>query len=220
MSQQPFPLPPYKKPWLSFRDQVSRLQSRGLIVSDVQAAMDFLRHVNYYRFSGFCLAFESSRHQFSDGVTFEQVRTAYQFDRVVRDIVTEALEVVELDFRTAVAHHFGQKYGAFGHKTIPTSSNVSCIAIGWKSYIRRPNGPANFLSHISREPTTSILTCLSGLLLRLCHSTLCRACVMAAPFNLCPKSVCSPCPVVGSDFLHQTPASTWEGMAATTYARQ
>ena len=108
-------LPPYAKPWLSYHDQVTLLQKRGLVVADVQAATDFLRHVNYYRFSGYCLAFESKRHTFNPDVTFEQVRTAYQFDTTLRDIVTEALEVVEVDLRTAIAHHFSRQYGPFEH---------------------------------------------------------------------------------------------------------
>ena len=93
-----------------------RFESDGaLVISDPAAATEFLRHVNYYRLSGFCLAFEASRHQFRQGVTLEAVRHAYYFDRELRDLVTEALEVVELDFRTIVAYHFGQTYGAFGH---------------------------------------------------------------------------------------------------------
>ena len=116
MSNPP-PLPAYQKPWLSFPEQIALLQSRGMVVDDVQAAVEFLQHVNYYRFSGFCVAFESSRHQFPDGVTFEQVQAACKFDRDLRDLVTEALEVVELDFRTAVAYHFSEQYGPFGHVT-------------------------------------------------------------------------------------------------------
>ena len=105
----------YKKPWLSYQDQLLLLESRGLVVTDAQAAIDFLQHVNYYRFSGYCVAFESARHQFHDGVSFEQVQAAHDFDCILRDIVTESLEIVELSFRTAVAHHFGQQHGAFGH---------------------------------------------------------------------------------------------------------
>lgn len=106
---------PYKKPWLSLQDQIDLLQSRGMVIADVKGAIDFLQHINYYRFSLFCLPFEDSRHQFANGVTFEQVQTACEFDRDLRDLVTEALEVVELDFRTAVACHFGKQYGPFGH---------------------------------------------------------------------------------------------------------
>jgi len=111
----PLPLLPYSKPWLSYQDQVALLQSRGMVVHDVQAATEFLRHVNYYRFSGYCLVFEAVRHTFNPGVTFEQVHAAYEFDTILRDIVTEALEAVEVNLRTAVAHRFGEQYGAFGH---------------------------------------------------------------------------------------------------------
>lgn len=106
---------PYGKPWCSYSDQVAKLVSRGVVVADQSAAEQFLSHVNYYRFSGYCAAFEKGKHQFIDGVSFEQVRAAYDFDVVLRDIVTEALEVVEVDFRTNVAYHFGQHRGAFGH---------------------------------------------------------------------------------------------------------
>lgn len=118
MSNPPPPhLPAYQKPWLSYQDQIGLLQSRGMVIDNVQAAIEFLQHINYYRFSGFCVVFETSRHQFEDGVTFEQVQAACEFDRDLRDLVTEALEAVELDFRAAVAYHFGEHYGPFGHVT-------------------------------------------------------------------------------------------------------
>jgi abortive infection bacteriophage resistance protein len=84
-------------------------------VADTAAAEAFLAHINYYRFSGYGLVFEQQRHQFAPGVTFEQVRGAYEFDLALRDLVIEALEVVEVDFRAKVAYHFGGRYGAFGH---------------------------------------------------------------------------------------------------------
>ena len=40
---------------------------------------------------------------------------AYEFDQALRDLIAEALEVVEVDFRTNVAYNFGEHYGALGH---------------------------------------------------------------------------------------------------------
>jgi len=107
--------PSYAKPWLSHADQVAKLVSRGLTVADAAAAERFLSHVNYYRFSGYCLAFEQPRHSFPGGVTFEDVAAAYAFDVALRDLLTEALEVIEIDVRSSLAYHFGQAHGAFGH---------------------------------------------------------------------------------------------------------
>ena len=106
---------PYTKPWLSIVDQLDRLKSYGLLVADDKAACDFLRHLNYYRFSGYGLAFEQQRHVFRPGTTFEAIRGAYYFDRALRDLVTESLEVIELDLRTAIAYSFGEAHQPFGH---------------------------------------------------------------------------------------------------------
>ena len=118
MSKQPSGnRPSYQKPWLSYPDQVQQLVDQGLTVPDRAAAEAFLAHINYYRFSGYCLAFEQQRHQFVPGATFEQVQAAYEFDLILRDLVVEALEMIEVDFRTKIAYHFGGRYGAFGHTT-------------------------------------------------------------------------------------------------------
>lgn len=116
MSGQPSnPRPSYQKPWLSHADQVAKLVARGLTVADAAAAERFLSHVNYYRFSGYCLAFEQPRHSFPPGVTFEDIAGAYAFDVTLRDLLTEALEVIEIDVRAWLAYHFGRAHGAFGH---------------------------------------------------------------------------------------------------------
>ena len=110
----------YAKPWLSVADQVTKLEARGLQVNNRPDAESFLRHVNYYRFAGYCLAFEQPRHQFPAGVTFDQIKHAHNFDVTLRDLFNEALEIIEVDLCTSVAHYFGQKYGAFGH-TVPAN---------------------------------------------------------------------------------------------------
>lgn len=126
---------PFQKPWLSFRDQVRLLQQRGLIVSDVAAAEAFVSHLNYYRFSGYCLPYQTQNHHFIAGTTFEQIVSTYQFDLTLRDLFTEALEVVEVDLRTAVAYHFGERYQAFGH-TRPTSFHPTFNHAAWLDLIR------------------------------------------------------------------------------------
>ncbi len=57
----------FTKSWLSLADQIARLEGRGLIVADRTAAETFLSHLNYFRFSGYCLAFEVQRHEFIRG---------------------------------------------------------------------------------------------------------------------------------------------------------
>ncbi|RLS53522.1 MAG: Abi family protein [Planctomycetota bacterium] len=105
---------PYSKPWLPVEKQVEHLESRGLIVPDRKSAVSFLKHVNYYRLSGYCLAFQNAAFRY-DRVSFPMIQDAYRFDVALRDFLTEALEVIEIDVRANVALIFGERYGAFGH---------------------------------------------------------------------------------------------------------
>jgi len=105
----------YSKPWKSYSEQIQLLIARGLIVRDPEAAATTLSHIKYYRLSGYCLAFEADRHRFVSGTTFEQIIRSYEFDRILRRLIVEAIEWIEVDIRTAVAHEFGRLHGPFGH---------------------------------------------------------------------------------------------------------
>jgi len=106
----------YTKPPLNFSSQIDLLISRGLIVNDRQTAERFLRQISYYRFSAYCLPFEVARHKFKSDVTFEQIQQLYEFDRRLRFLIDEALEVIEIALRTVVAYNLSHKFGPFMHE--------------------------------------------------------------------------------------------------------
>jgi len=111
----PLPKVAYGKRWLSVADQVSLLESRGLSVDDRTLAEEFLGYANYYRFSGYCLAFQDRDDHFRSGVKFSDIVYAYQFDSELRGLVGDWLELAEIDLRTQSVHLFAEKYHAFGH---------------------------------------------------------------------------------------------------------
>lgn len=119
MTEDPssFSKKPFLKPWLPFEKQLEKLKLRGLKVLDEAKALEFLSHVNYYRLSGYCLAFEKpdSNHCFYEGARFDQVQHSYEFDLTIRDLASEALEIIEVDIRTSTSYHFGKEYGPYGH---------------------------------------------------------------------------------------------------------
>ncbi|MBI4309219.1 MAG: Abi family protein [Candidatus Omnitrophica bacterium] len=81
----------YRKPPLTYAQQIDLLASRGLQVSDHVRAEQFLSQVNYYRFSAYCLPFEARRHQFKSNVKFEDIQKLYEFDRRLRFLIDEAV---------------------------------------------------------------------------------------------------------------------------------
>jgi len=106
---------PYSKIWLPIEALLAKLEGRGLAIGDRGAAADFLKHINYYCFTGYGLVFEQPRHRYLPGTSFEEIRKVYEFDRALRDLLTESIELVELDLRTTIAHAFAQIHGPFGH---------------------------------------------------------------------------------------------------------
>lgn len=106
----------YTKPPLSIEQQLELLRSRGLIIDDENGAKKTLNQINYYRFSAYCLPFETKRDSFKTGVKFEYVRELYEFDRCLRFLIDEALEVVEISFRAKVAFSLSHTYGPFVHE--------------------------------------------------------------------------------------------------------
>lgn len=111
---------PYAKPWLSIDAQISKLEQRGLEIPDHEAASKFLSYINYYRFAGYALRFQHwdpvlKDRIFDKDVSFDDIRFICEFDRDLRDVFFEGLELVEISMRSVIAYKFAEKYGPFGH---------------------------------------------------------------------------------------------------------
>ena len=105
----------YTKPFLSFEKQVELLQARGLVINDKVGAGDFLASVNYYRFTGYAIPFMDNREHFKNGVVIEDIINVIRLDERLRDLLANALEWIEIDFRTTFAYEHSRMYGATGY---------------------------------------------------------------------------------------------------------
>ncbi len=109
----------YYKPPLTIEQQIDLLISRGMSVSDRDRATRYLSHINYYRLRAYWLPLEESteqgNHHFKSGTAFEDALTLYIFDRKFRLLVLEAIERVEVSFRTRFANELATKYGSHAY---------------------------------------------------------------------------------------------------------
>lgn len=108
----------YVKPALTIPQQVDFLSKQGLVINDSDLARQVLRVVSYYRFSGYLLPFKlphNNKHprQFQQGTTFEEVWQLYQFDRELRLLVSDAIEKIEVAFRTALVNVTSVEFNPF-----------------------------------------------------------------------------------------------------------
>lgn len=108
---------PYQKPHASYEAQIEKMVSRGLIVQDKEHALKILSNISYYRLGVYSHSFEQdhSTHQFITGTTFEQIVSLYEFDRKLRLLVLDALERIEVSFRTQWVYHMSAHYGSHAH---------------------------------------------------------------------------------------------------------
>jgi abortive infection bacteriophage resistance protein len=106
---------PYSKAALSFQEQLALLLERGLMVENPDYAEKFLSCVNYYRFSAYCIPFEKNRHEFKENASFANIVKLYEFDRKLRGLIYEALELIEIELRTGIAYEMAHLLGPFGH---------------------------------------------------------------------------------------------------------
>lgn len=118
----------YKKPHLTYDDQVSLLQSKGLNIPNDTYAKKKLSRINYYRLSAYFLAFQYPKDSdkadlFYTGSEFRHVISLYDFDAKLRRLVFGALEVIEVYIRTQVTYHHSQAYEPFGYLS---QDNLDC----------------------------------------------------------------------------------------------
>lgn len=103
----------FAKPALTLDEQVDQLIGRGMRIDDRSRACHYLRHINYYRLTGYWLPFEADHgiHAFHAGTSFDDVLNLYVFDRGLRLLLLDAIERVEVSVRANWAYHMAHAHG-------------------------------------------------------------------------------------------------------------
>jgi abortive infection bacteriophage resistance protein len=104
----------YSKPPLTFEAQADLLLNRGL-AANRDSLISKLKSVNYYRLSGYLYPFRRSDDTFVPDTSLETVWMRYTFDRYLRLLVMDAIERIEVAFRTQVIYHFAHTCGPFAY---------------------------------------------------------------------------------------------------------
>ncbi|MBS6474329.1 MAG: Abi family protein [Acetobacter sp.] len=104
---------PFEKPPLSNKEIIRLLSERGMIIDDPKRAEHYLNFISYYRLSVYMLPFQDERHSFKKPISFEKILRLYSFDRRLRLLSMDALERIEVAFRTVIVNCLSEKCGAF-----------------------------------------------------------------------------------------------------------
>ena len=102
----------YSKHPLSYSEQIKKLKKRGLNISNQTTAVNYLSNISYYRLRAYTYPFQNNRdenanHSFlRKDIHFEDIISLYCFDRRLRCLIFNAIEKIEIAFRTKVVYEY------------------------------------------------------------------------------------------------------------------
>lgn len=102
-------------------EQIELLQSRGMIIGNIEKAKEVLLDVGYYRLGFYWFPFEKSvigaarTHEFKVGTSFDDAVKLYYLDYSLRNILIKYITRIEVNFRTHLIYFVSNKY-----KSMPT----------------------------------------------------------------------------------------------------
>lgn len=109
----------YSKPALSISNQIARLKQRGLSFKDENKAAHYLFNISYYRLRAYTYPYQDNKdpnHPFIRQIYFEDIIDLYVFDRRLRLVIFNAIEKIEIAFRTKIIYEFSLYYGSHWHE--------------------------------------------------------------------------------------------------------
>ncbi len=93
-------------------EQISILESKGLVINDYDKASEVLLRENYFFLNGYRSPFlETGSKRFVKGCTFEEVYSLFTFDRFFRNIIFKNILIVENNYKSIFSYVLSKKYG-------------------------------------------------------------------------------------------------------------
>ena len=94
----------------TIEEQTKLLRSRGMQFSSEEYAKECLSHISYFRLKYYWtdMIDEETEHNFLEDASFDDVIARYNFDRSLRLILFDAIEIIEVALRAKIINHLSQ----------------------------------------------------------------------------------------------------------------
>ena len=145
------------KPFLSFQDQIGKLRSKNLTISDSAYAERILREIGYFGLiGGYKEPFKNpTTKKYKDGTTFESIVELYKFDENLRELFLKYILKIERHIRSLLSYYFTAKYGenqcfyldANSYVPFPSRSNDISKLIGILTSLANKNSDYPYINH-------------------------------------------------------------------------
>lgn len=100
------------KPFYTYEQQIEKLKNANLIIEDENQAIDYLKFDGYYNIiNGYSFIFKNEKDKYLRGTTFSDIKTLYDFDKSLRNIIYKYASSIECHIKAIVAHEFSRNHG-------------------------------------------------------------------------------------------------------------
>ncbi len=126
----------YTKKFATHMENINKMRSRGVIISDVLKAEEYLSDIGYYRLGYYVFPFETTYpilgkrrdRNVVEGTTIEDIVAFYYYNMDLRNIMYKYLSRIEVAIRSVIVYELSNKYkeNAFWYvdKTIVDSNFI------------------------------------------------------------------------------------------------
>ena len=128
-------------------EQIRLLRSRGMAFGDEESAKQCLAHISYFRLKYYWtdMRDEETEHDFKEGASFDDVIARYDFDRRLRLILFDAIEIIEVALRAKIIK---QRVADFGiwmllSLSVKTITRTSCSTSNMSLTVVQSHLPKN-----------------------------------------------------------------------------
>lgn len=101
------------KPFMTYGQQIEKLKSKGLTLTDEAAAKETLQQIGYYALiTGYKDLFKNpTTRNYRDGTTLEDIVALYRFDEHLRELTLHYLLQIERHVRSSLSYAFCASFG-------------------------------------------------------------------------------------------------------------
>lgn len=105
----------YEKVPLSTEQQIQILKERKLTIQNYERAKKYLKNIGYFRLSGYMyhLQKKDGSHEFNENINFNDIVVHYQFDKKLRALILNYLEIIEVALRSYLTDYFSTNHGFY-----------------------------------------------------------------------------------------------------------
>ena len=101
------------KTFKTLDEQIEILESKGLVINDIENAKTILLRENYFFLNGYRLIFMKSNtdRKFIEGASFDEIYAMFNFDRQIRNIIFKNILIVENNLKSILSYVMSKNHG-------------------------------------------------------------------------------------------------------------